>query len=67
MKTFILSIFFSFSSSLMACPACVNSMGSEKELYVVYVLGIFILLCWLPMWILWRTILKYRKNQISAH
>lgn len=66
MKFISLFIFFLFSNALYACPYCMSSSSNPKDLYVVYALGTFILLCYVPMYVLWKMVIKYRKNGIPA-
>jgi hypothetical protein len=62
MKTLVLKFFFLFLSieSALACPSCAGSMNNPKEKYIVYILGGFILLTYIPFYLIYRTIIKHR-------
>jgi len=54
-------IYFLLGPSLSwACPACAGSTKEDKT-YTVIILGIFILLCYIPYMLIYRLIVK-NKN-----
>lgn len=57
--TLILLFFINFS--IWACPACAGSMQNESDKYIVVALGVFILLTYIPFYILYSTIIKNRN------
>jgi hypothetical protein len=44
-----------------ACPGCAGSMNNPKDKYLVYILTAFIALCYIPFFIIYRTIIKHRN------
>lgn len=55
--------FITFYSTAMACPGCAGSMGTNKDKYTVYILMAFIALTYIPFFILYKMIYKFRKKQ----
>jgi hypothetical protein len=49
------------SSTLLACPGCAGSMDDPLAGNVVYILGIFVLLTYIPFYLIYRTIIKHRN------
>jgi len=47
------------SSQLMACPTC--SGQDPRDKYYIYIVGIFILLIYVPMFYLYKTVIKYKN------
>ena len=45
----------------MACPGCAGSMNNPKDARLVWILIIFIILIYIPFYILYRTIIKNRN------
>lgn len=58
----VLSIFF-FSffimGELMACPMCTGQDPRDK--YYIYIIGIFVLLIYVPMFYLFKTAMKHKN------
>jgi hypothetical protein len=53
-------------SIVLACPACAGSTKEDKT-YTVIILGIFILLCYIPYMLIYRLIKKNKDiNQIQT-
>ncbi|PIK14553.1 hypothetical protein [Halobacteriovorax sp. JY17] len=46
--------------SAHACPGCAGSMGNPRDKYLVYILTVFIILCYIPFYFLYKTIIKHR-------
>jgi hypothetical protein len=63
MIKFLVSIFsyFILNTIVMACPACAGSLTNESDKYIVIALGVFILLTYIPFYILYSTIIKNRN------
>jgi hypothetical protein len=57
----ILTIFL-FADSAWACPGCAGSMDNSKYESTVYILMAFIGLTYIPFFILYKTVWKYRKG-----
>ncbi|ATH06576.1 hypothetical protein BIY24_01045 [Halobacteriovorax marinus] len=57
--TFTILMFFVESS--YACPGCAGSMGNPKDKYLVYILTGFIILCYIPFYFLYKTIIKHKN------
>ncbi|MEH0859867.1 MULTISPECIES: hypothetical protein [Halobacteriovorax] len=70
MKAFIVPLLILivvlFSDYVMACPGCAGSMDNPKDARLVWILVIFIGLIYIPFFILYKTIYKYRKNSKVA-
>lgn len=47
------------SGELMACPMCAGQ--DPKDKYYLYVVGVFILLIYFPMFYLFKTFIKYKN------
>lgn len=61
----LISMFFSFY--ILACPGCAGSMNNPKDGILVWILCGFIILIYIPFYILYRTIIKNRHlNDIHA-
>lgn len=45
---------------VMACPGCAGSMNNPKDARLVWILCVFIVLIYIPFYILYRTIIKNR-------
>ena len=62
--TAILFLSFITSGNLFACPMCAGQDPRDK--YYIYVIGIFILLIYFPMFYLFKTVMKYKNinNQL---
>ena len=58
-KLFIAFLFILESAN--ACPGCAGSMNNPKDKYLVYILMGFIALCYIPFYIIYRTIIKHRN------
>ncbi len=60
MKDFIKILFlFTFVQLVSsACPGCAGSMDNPKEANLVWILSGFILLTYIPFYILYRTVFK---------
>lgn len=43
-----------------ACPSCVGSMENPKQSNVTWLLGLFILLTYIPFYFIYRIIIKNR-------
>ena len=63
MIKFLTILFFSafFNIPSLACPACAGSMQNESDKYIVVALGVFVLLTYIPFYILYSTIIKNRN------
>ena len=44
-----------------ACPTCAGSMGNPQDYNLVFILGFFVLLCYIPLFILYKMAFKHRK------
>ncbi|MBL7665599.1 MAG: hypothetical protein JNM93_10740 [Bacteriovoracaceae bacterium] len=60
MKYLIAWLVYSFSSVVLACPNCAGSAGKPGDQYLVYILGSFILLIYIPFYILFKSAYKKR-------
>ncbi|MFG1500597.1 hypothetical protein ABMA70_10365 [Halobacteriovorax sp. XZX-3] len=70
MKSFLLPIgiliLVLFSDYVFACPGCAGSMDNPKDARLVWILVTFIGLIYIPFFILYKTIHKYRKNSVAS-
>ena len=59
--TYIISWLFSFFISLnvWACPLCVGQDSRDKN--YIYIISIFIVLIYIPMFWLYKTFMKYKN------
>ncbi len=65
MMKLLTSLCFLFASAAaLACPYCAGSTGNEGDQYIVYVLGGFILLTYIPFYILFRLTKKKKINNV---
>jgi hypothetical protein len=69
MNQFKLILSFSLllmSELIFACPGCAGSLNNPYDKNVIIILGIFILLTYVPFYLIWRLIIKNRNlNQIT--
>lgn len=67
MKKLISLFFYIAAEAAMACPSCVGSMDDPKSGNIVYILGGFILLTYIPFYLIYKTIIKNRhfNNQVE--
>jgi hypothetical protein len=54
-----------FADYVLACPGCAGSMGNEKDARLVYILAGFIVLTYVPFYVLYRTIVKNRDLNLT--
>jgi phosphotransferase system glucose/maltose/N-acetylglucosamine-specific IIC component len=55
----LLLIFFITSGSAYACPMCMGTNPNDK--YYLYVIGVFILLIYFPMFYMFKTFMKFKN------
>lgn len=58
MNVFLSILFYIIPSLAAACVGCAGSMDNPRDLTYIYVLGGFILLIYIPFYIIYRTIKK---------
>lgn len=58
MKYLPIALLLIFTDVAMACPGCIGS--NPRDQYLVYILGVFILLTYIPIFYLFRIIKKHR-------
>ncbi len=64
-KTLIVIILSLLPMSLLACPACASGdvgSGASKVPYTLIILSCFILLTYIPFYLLFRAAKKYEPN-----
>ena len=61
MKTMLALIFMMTVDCALACPGCAGSMDDPYKGNIVYILGGFILLTYIPFYLIYKTIIK-NKN-----
>ncbi|EQC52667.1 hypothetical protein [Bacteriovorax sp. DB6_IX] len=65
MRVFIILIAILLVDYAFACPGCAGSMGNPKDTRLVYILAGFIVLTYIPFYILYRTIIKNRNLNLT--
>lgn len=45
-----------------ACPSCIDSMNNDQDRYFLLIVGSFILLSYIPLFILYKMAFKNRKK-----
>lgn len=67
MKKLLLVLSLIYSQALMACPMCAGSATNPGDQYIVYILSGFVLLTYIPFFLLYRMVIKNRNlNNTSA-
>lgn len=61
MKSFLIILYLIVNSSVLACPGCVGSMDDPKMGNIVPILAGFIVLTYIPFYLIYKTIIK-NKN-----
>ena len=67
MKKLSILLFFIvlfMTNTVWACPGCAGSMDNSKYASTVYILMAFIGLTYIPFFILYKTVWKYRKSEL---
>lgn len=59
-KVFALTLLL-VAETIVACPSCVGSMDDPKSGNIVPILGGFILLTYIPFYMIYKTIIKNRN------
>lgn len=62
MAKLTLSLFFVFflNSTALGCPACAGSMDNPADNRLVWILVTFIAATYIPFFLLYKTVFKYR-------
>jgi hypothetical protein len=64
MKNVFYTILFSlFSLAAWACPGCAGGSADNKSMSTVWILGIFIILTYIPFYLLYRITKKFDVNK----
>lgn len=66
MKYTILALSILITNLVYACPGCAGSMNNPKDGTLVWILCGFILLTYIPFYIIYRTIIKNRHLNNSS-
>ena len=53
--------FFLYSGQALSCPGCAGSMENPIDKWYVIIISIFILLCYIPLSLIFKTFHKYRN------
>jgi len=67
MKNKVLLTLFLLSSKIMACPGCAGSMENSKQANLVPILIIFIGLTYVPLYLIYKAIIKHRNLNRILH
>ncbi len=57
-----LSLYF-FLQEVGACPGCVGANPKDKNIFII--VGIFVILIYIPMFVLYKMIYKHRNHSKS--
>jgi hypothetical protein len=60
MKKFFLTLILLVPSLVLACPGCVGTGKGAAQDKTVYILGAFILFTYVPLYYLFKMIIKYK-------
>ena len=60
MKKFFLTLILLVPSLVLACPGCVGTGKGADQDKTVYILGVFILFTYVPIYYLFKMIIKYK-------
>ena len=60
-KSIFITIGLLYAELLIACPGCAGSTNNQADNYTVYVLMGFILAIYVPFYLLFKTVFKYRN------
>ena len=56
-----------YTDVVLACPTCIGSGNNPKAGNIVYILGGFIILTYIPFYLIYRMIIKHRNvNNVSV-
>jgi hypothetical protein len=61
MKAIWITFLYLISQVIYACPTCVGSGNNPKAGYITYILSGFIVLTYIPFFLIYRTIIKHRN------
>jgi len=61
MKKIFALLFISLCQVVTACPTCIGSGNNPKAGNIVYILGGFIVLTYIPFYLIYKTIIKHRN------
>ncbi len=67
MRSFFLMIFLAVPTAVLACPNCHAVVGKGKPPYTIIILGIFVLLTYIPFYILFRAAKKYDPKNVAMN
>ncbi|MFZ4713123.1 MAG: hypothetical protein ACOYL6_05410 [Bacteriovoracaceae bacterium] len=62
----LLVVIFLFSVAAWACPGCAGGSADGKSINTVWILSIFILLTYIPFYLLFRITKKYDVNKNTS-
>jgi hypothetical protein len=66
MKNILFIFIFSFLSfAAWACPGCAGGSADNKSMNTIWILGIFIVLTYIPFYLLYRITKKFDVNKKS--
>ena len=65
-KLFLFFILFLCQVNLWACPTCAGSGNNKADVNTVIILGCFIILTYIPFYLIFRLIKKYQNFPTSA-
>ena len=61
MRLIVALVFTLYCELIFACPTCIGSGNNPKASNIVYILGGFIVLTYVPFYIIYSMIIKHRN------
>lgn len=64
-----MNLFFlllTFSLKIFACPTCAGGVSASKTPWTLIILGSFIVFCYIPLFILFRSAKKYDPSRLDG-
>lgn len=65
MRNLLVVCLFILPAQALACPYCHESIGKNKSLSTFAILGVFVLLTYIPFYLLFRAAKKYDPKNIG--
>lgn len=62
-KLFLSFFFFTLSLVAWACPGCQGGVNENRKEYTFIILGAFIALCYIPMYLMYKNVRNYDVNK----
>ena len=66
-KTLLTMLLWGLSTAVMACPNCHAMVTKNKPPYTLFILGVFILLTYIPFYILFSAAKRYDPKNVAIN